>query len=905
MMDAIRIEGASEHNLQHVSLAVPRNKLVLFTGVSGSGKSSLAFDTLFAEGQRRYVESLGSYARQFLGQMDRPKVESIRGLTPTIAIEQRRTAANPRSTLATVTEIHDHLRLLWARFGVQHCTACGRVVEAQSAAAIVAEISALPEGTRFLLLAPIVRGERGAHTEQLEAAQRDGYVRVRVDGQIHELDQALALDGSKCHDIELVVDRLVSKHGAESRVAGSVETALAAGAGELQVLLPDSGKLSEYSEVRSCSYCRISFDPLIPASFSFNSLHGMCSDCGGLGRVDQLDENLLVPDRAQSIHQGAIEPWAEQCQQREGRIYSWVRAAAERLELDLDARWDELPESGRRDFLEGADQFAKLLGEQTKALDAYTGGAPCTACNGARLGPASRAVALDGMTIQEVSALTVGAARARIASLALPEAAAEIARELDNRLALLIELGLDYLTLDRAAGSLSGGEAQRIRLAGQLGGQLSGVTYVLDEPSVGLHPRDTRQLIGMLLRLRDLGNTVVVVEHDEAAILAADYLFDFGPGAGVRGGQIVFSGTPDALLQDENSLTGKYLSGRMQVPIPQRRRGPSRTQLVVRGARCNNLRGFDVAFPLERFIVVSGISGAGKSSLIGDLLVPALSQALHGARVRPGAHDAIEGIEQLDRVIQVDQRPIGRSPRSNPATYTKVYAEIRQLFAELKESKMHGFDAGRFSFNRKGGRCEACQGQGLVRIEMHFMPDVFTVCELCDGRRFNDATLRVRYRGYSIAEVLALSVADALELFARHPRIADRLRTLVEVGLDYLALGQSATTLSGGEAQRIKLARELSRKHRGRTLYVLDEPTTGLHAADVARLVPVLQQLVEVGNTVLVIEHDREMILQADHVIDLGPEAGVDGGRIVAQGTPEEIAQVAESHTGRYLGLDR
>ena len=933
-LDHVAIRGAREHNLRSVDVDIPKKRLVVFTGVSGSGKSSLAFDTLFAEGQRRYVESLSAYARQFLGQMEKPKYDSIKGLSPTISIEQKTGAANPRSTVGTITEISDYLRVLWARTGVQHCHRCGRPVQSQTAQQIAREILAGKDGTRLLVLAPILQNRKGEHRELLEEMRRAGFVRLRVDGELVAAEELKALDKKKKHDVEAVVDRLVLKEGLESRVTDSVEMALKVGDGQLITAEP-GGAERVFSERMACVDCGLSFPELSPQSFSFNSPQGLCADCNGLGTRVEIDPDLLVPDDSLALDAGAVVPWGERVSDKISWTHSFIGQILAQIGIDFRKPWNRLPKAHREAVLHGTGEreyevkWEGKTGEgrfrtkweglcpqlmrrfrQTQSDGAkrnysrFMADAPCGTCGGNRLRPESAAVRVAGRTIVEVSGLTIGEASELFGSLDLKGEAARIAeeplKEIRGRLGFLQAVGLGYLSLDRSGPTLSGGEAQRIRLASQVGSELTGVVYILDEPSIGLHQRDNRRLLDTLEHLRDVGNSVVVVEHDEETVRAADWVVDFGPGAGVHGGRIVHSGPVDELLGNEESLTGAYLSGRRRIETPaERRQGKGR--LLLRGAAEHNLEGIDLDLPLGTLVAVTGVSGAGKSTLINGILYPALARRLHGSSLRPGAHRGLDGIAKLDKVVNVDQRPIGRTPRSNPITYVKVFDSIRQFFAQLPLARMHGWKPGRFSFNVKGGRCEACQGDGVKQVEMHFLPDVYVTCDECRGRRFNDATLRVEFKGRSIADVLDLTVAEAVELFAAHPSIRDPLQLLVDVGLDYLQLGQPSPTLSGGEAQRIKLARELARRATGRTLYVLDEPTTGLHFEDVRRLLEVLQRLVDAGNTVIVIEHELDVIRCADHVIDLGPEGGSGGGRIVAEGTPEQIAACEDSHTGRYL----
>ncbi len=931
-LDHILIQGAREHNLKSVSVEIPKKKLVVLTGVSGSGKSSLAFDTLYAEGQRRYVESLSAYARQFLGQMEKPRYDSIRGLSPTISIEQKTTGTNPRSTVGTITEIADYLRVLYARVGVQHCTRCGRRVQAQTAQQIAQELLALPEVARVVLLAPLLVNRKGEHRELLEQARRSGFVRLRVDGEIVASEELQALDKRRKHHVEAVVDRFVVGPGQTARVTDSVESALRAGEGTL-IAVADAGRDRVFSERSACAECSISFPELTPQAFSFNSPQGMCADCNGLGTRVEIDPALVVPDDSLSLDAGAVKPWGKEVSQHTS--WGFRGEILSQLGIPCDKPWRRLSDRQRQQVLHGTGErrfrvkwtsrsssgsfevrfegvlpqlmrrFRESKSEHMKRWYAqFLADARCSSCRGARLRAESAAVRVGASTIVEVSGLTVDDARRHFASLELAgaarEIAAEVLKEIRARLDFLASVGLGYLSLDRAGPSLSGGESQRIRLASQVGSELTGVIYILDEPSIGLHQRDNRRLLDTLERMRDLGNTVVVVEHDEETIRSADWVIDFGPGAGVAGGRIVHAGTPASLERSRASLTGAYLAGRASIPVTAQRRRPSGS-LKILGAAENNLAGIDVELPLGVLVAVTGVSGAGKSTLVNEILYPALARKFHDSTRRAGRHRAIQGAEQLDKVIDVDQRPIGRTPRSNPVTYIKVFDEIRSFFAGLPEARVRGYRPGRFSFNVKGGRCEACEGDGVRRIEMHFLPDVYVRCEECQGRRFNDATLEVRYRGRSIADVLELTVREALELFAAHPAIAGPLRLLERVGLDYLHLGQSSPTLSGGEAQRIKLARELAKRATGRTLYILDEPTTGLHFDDVRKLLAVLEELVAAGNTVVVIEHNLDVIKCADWVLDLGPEGGPAGGRVVAEGTPEEVAAVRSSHTGRHL----
>ncbi len=931
----ISIRGARQHNLQAVDLDIPKRKLSVFTGVSGSGKSSLAFDTLFAEGQRRYVESLSSYARQFLGQMDKPAYDAIRGLTPTIAVAQQALGRNPRSTVGTLTEISDYLRVLYARAGLQRCHRCGRQVGRQSAAEIAAQLSAFEPGTRYQLLAPVLRGKKGAQRSLLKQLRQAGHTRVRLNGEQLRLEELDQLEPGRRHDLDVVADRLKARPGLLERITDSVETALQLGQGILICKLEGAAERI-FSEQLACHDCGCSFPELTPQAFSFNSPQGMCPSCKGLGTVHAMDLALVVPDEGLSLHQGAILPWAKQLAKGDSWNHRMVSALAQTYGFDLDTPWRQLSPQARQLLLHGTGderfgvQWSGRRGEgrfdmawegvlptmlrrmkQTKSEAArkhymsFMSARFCDSCQGARLRPESLAVRVGSHGIAQLSRASIVEAKRAIEGLELEGARAvaarEICREIADRLGFLADVGLGYLCLERSAATLSGGEAQRIRLASQLGGELTGVTYVLDEPTIGLHQRDNQRLVVTLRRLRDLGNTVVVVEHDRETIEAADWVFDFGPGAGSRGGRLVASAPPDKLGAVAESVTGAYLSGARSIPLPARRRPPAAQRLVVLGARENNLNDLRVEIPLGCLVAITGVSGAGKSSLVNGILSPALRNALHGARRKLGACSGIEGIEHLGKLIHIDQAPIGRTPRSNPATYTKLLDPIRRVFASTKEARLRGYGAGRFSFNNKGGRCEACKGDGFRRIELHFLPDVFVPCELCKGRRFNDATLSVRFKGCDIHQVLSMSASEALSLFAHHKTIRRILRTLEDVGLGYLQLGQPSNTLSGGEAQRIKLSRELARAATGDTLYLLDEPTTGLHFDDIRKLLAVLQRLADAGNTVLVVEHNLDVIKCADHVIDLGPGGGSEGGRMVACGTPEQVAQVAGSHTGRFL----
>ena len=939
MIDRIVVTGAREHNLKNITVEIPRNKLVVITGLSGSGKSSLAFDTIYAEGQRRYVESLSAYARQFLEQMEKPDVDSIEGLSPAISIEQKSTSRNPRSTVGTVTEIYDYLRLLFARVGKPYCYKCGRAIAAQTIQQIVDQILQLSAGTRVHILAPIVRGRKGEYRKELAELRKAGFVRARIDGKLRELSGDIALVKTQQHTIELLVDRLVIREGIAGRLADSLGVAFQHGDDVVKVeILSDEGEqpASErlYSQKFACVNCGISYPELTPRMFSFNNPYGACGTCSGLGTSTYFDPDLIVPNESLSLNEGAIAPWNRK-NTADFRT-SMLKSLARHFKFDLDTPFKALPAAAKKALLYGTGdeeitfvyekgsrryQFARPfegvignLDRRYKETDSdwireefekYMSARDCPSCNGARLKPEALAVRVGAKTITEVTGQSVREAEAFFRELTLGEQELAIGervlREIRERLGFLKSVGLDYITLDRAAGSLSGGEAQRIRLATQIGAGLSGVLYILDEPSIGLHQRDNARLLGTLRRLRDLGNTVIVVEHDRDTILEADHVIDMGPGAGVHGGAIVAEGSPEQIMANPASLTGQYLVGQRSISVPSRRRGGNGWMLTVKGARHNNLKNLTVQIPLGKMTCVTGVSGSGKSSLVIDTLYRALAQKLYGAKERPGEHDEIGGWQLIDKVIDVDQSPIGRTPRSNPATYTGLFTHIRELFAQLPEARVRGYGPGRFSFNVKGGRCEACAGDGVIKIEMHFLPDVYVTCEVCRGKRYNRETLDVRYRTRNIADVLDMTVAQGLEFLDAFPPIHQKLQTLSEVGLDYVHLGQSATTLSGGEAQRIKLAKELSRRATGKTLYILDEPTTGLHFHDIDKLLGVLARLTDAGNTVLIIEHNLDVIKTADHLIDLGPEGGDAGGYIVASGTPEEVAAVATSHTGRFL----
>ncbi len=935
----IEIQGAAEHNLKHVSVKIPKFKLVVFTGPSGSGKSSLAFDTIYAEGQRRYVESLSSYARQFLGQMDKPKYDHIRGLSPTISIDQKAASNNPRSTVGTITEVHDYLRVLYARIGRQHCYQCGRPVETLSAQEMTDRIMRLPQDTRFMLLTRLVDNRKGEYRVMLQDAVKEGYGRFRINGTIHDRNELPILDKKKKHTIDIIIDRLVVpaeiNASFRARLTDSVETSLKKGKG-LLICSITGGDERLYSAHRYCPYCDLSFPDLSPQSFSFNSPLGMCPDCHGIGTKPEMDPELVIPDPTLSVREGAVEPWAKVIGRSESWTGSLIHNFAKDVGIDLDKPWNKLPKS-HRDFLlygskdrkismtmhfssgklEWARSFEGVLNElyrrfgQTKSEGMrkyymkYLSNKECSTCKGRRLRPESEAVSINSISLPDFSAMTIEEAINFLGSLPLnrteTQISEELLKEIKGRLGFLVNVGLGYLMLDRSGPSLSGGESQRIRLASQIGSELSGVLYILDEPSIGLHQRDNRRLLTTLKRLRDFGNTVIVVEHDEETILTADHVIDFGPGAGTTGGKIVFSGTSGRLKKSRDSLTGRYLSGRLAIETPQTRRPGSGKNLSIRKAGMNNLKKINVDFPLETFIAVTGVSGAGKSTLLNGTLYPALRNQLYGSKDSVGAFKDLKGVAYIDKVINIDQRPIGRTPRSNPATYTKIFDAIRQMFAMSAEAKTYGFKPGRFSFNVKGGRCETCQGEGVRRIEMHFLADVFVPCEVCKGKRFNEATLRVRFKGLNIADVLDLTVNEAREIFTHIPNVMAGLNTLADVGLGYLKLGQPSPTLSGGEAQRIKLARELSRAATGRTLYFLDEPTTGLHFHDIKNLLHVLNRLVDNGNTVIVIEHNLDVIRAADHIIDIGPEGGNKGGYVMAAGTPEEIVSSDKGYTADYL----
>lgn len=937
----IIIKGAKEHNLKNIDLEIPRDKLVVITGLSGSGKSSLAFDTIYAEGQRRYVESLSTYARQFLEQMEKPDVEYIEGLSPAISIEQKTTSKNPRSTVGTVTEIYDYLRLLYARIGKVHCYKCGREIASQTVQQIVDRVKTLPEKSRIQILSPIVRDRKGEYKREFENMQRQGFVRIRVDGKMREITEKIELDKNKKHTIEVVVDRIVIKEGVERRLADSIELALKMADGIVVVTVDDKEELL-FSEKFACLYCGISYPDFTPRMFSFNSPHGACSECDGLGMDMNIDPDLVVPNNEKSLREGAIKPWEKKTSVY---FYQMLQCLAEHYNFSLDTPFKNLDLSpkvlirdkklqniilygsgteqirffyerdNRRHFykaeFEGVIPNLERRYRETDSeymreeIHQYMSMAPCPLCKGARLKPESLSVKVGEKSIIEFTALSIKEAMGFLDSLSLTEQEYTIARrilkEIRERLGFMKDVGLDYLTLERASATLSGGEGQRIRLATQIGSSLVGVLYILDEPSIGLHQRDNRRLLDTLIRLRNIGNTVIVVEHDRDTIMTADYVIDLGPGAGIHGGKIVACGSPGDILSNKDSLTGRYLSDDLSIPVPGKRRNGNGFHLKIIGASQNNLKDIDVSIPLGLFTCITGVSGSGKSTLIIDILYKALAQKFWMSPEKPGRFSLLKGIEYIDKVIDIDQSPIGRTPRSNPATYTGVFNLIRDLFAQLPESRKRGYKAGRFSFNVKGGRCEACAGDGIIKIEMHFLPDIYVTCEVCKGKRFNRETLEIQYKGKNIADVLDMTVSEALNFFENIPAIKSKLQTISDVGLDYIKLGQSATTLSGGEAQRVKLSKELSKRSTGRTLYILDEPTTGLHFADIQKLLDVLNRLTDAGNTVVVIEHNLDVIKTADYIIDLGPEGGDAGGEIVATGTPEEVAENPKSYTGQFL----
>ena len=942
----IVVSGAREHNLRDIDVRLPRNSLIVITGLSGSGKSSLAFDTIYAEGQRRYVESLSAYARQFLGQMDKPDVDSIEGLSPAISIDQKTTSRNPRSTVGTVTEIYDYLRLLWARIGHPHCPNCGRPIAAQSAEQIIDQVMTLPDGTRFMVLAPVVRGRKGEYGKLLDELRADGYTRVKVDGELRRLEEEIELDKKFKHDISVVIDRLMMRGDLRKRLADSIETAVGIAEGMVEVELvppegggsgtevpPTAGEVRTYSERFACLHCGTSMPELEPRMFSFNSPHGACPRCTGLGSQMEIDPELIVPDPSLSLGEGAILPWSTSASNYYDQM---TQAIAERYEVDLETPWEDLPEdvqdcflygtNGDRIYISYRNRFGRRRSYTTtfegivpnlerryretdsdysrEKIEEYMSVRPCPECNGARLRPESLAVLVGGLGIHEVTRMSAHRAIDWFGGLELTDTERQIARlilrEIDERLRFLDNVGVGYLSLERAAGTLSGGEAQRIRLATQIGSSLVGVLYILDEPSIGLHQRDNARLIATLERLRELGNTVIVVEHDEGTMRAADHVVDLGPGAGEHGGRLVAEGTVDDVMRVPDSLTGQFLAGEREIAVPRKRRRPT-GHIEIQGAEQHNLQKIDVRIPLGVFCCITGVSGSGKSTLVNEVLYKAVANRLHRAKTRPGAHRRISGLENVDKIINIDQSPIGRTPRSNPATYTGVFDHIRDLFSRTQESRARGYKPGRFSFNVKGGRCEVCRGDGQIKIEMHFLPDVYVPCEQCHGKRYNKETLDVRFKGRTIADVLEMPVEEALEFFEHIPKIRRRLQTLHDVGLGYIRLGQPATTLSGGEAQRVKLATELAKVATGKTLYILDEPTTGLHFADVQRLLDVLNRLVDAGNTVVVIEHNLDVVKTADRIVDLGPEGGEEGGLVVAEGTPEQVAGTPGSHTGRFL----
>jgi len=936
MNDTIIIKGARENNLKNVELSIPRDKLVVFTGLSGSGKSSLAFDTIYAEGQRRYVESLSAYARQFLGQMDKPDVDSIDGLSPAISIDQKTTSKNPRSTVGTVTEIYDYLRLLWARVGIPHCPKCGKEIARQTIDQIVDRVESLGEGTRFVVLSPVIRGKKGEHQKVFEDARKQGFARVRVDGILYDLSEQISLEKNKKHTIELVVDRLVIREGQRRRLTDSIETACSHSGGLVTISLPDSGEELSFSQNYACEDCGISLAELEPRMFSFNNPAGACPDCTGLGFQLIADEDLVIPDKTKSIFDGAIQASGWSNARTDSIFRMYFEALAQKYHFSLTVPVQELSKEAMDVILYGTkgeklrmtynrgngmgvleQPFEGILNNISrrfretqsdaarKELEECMANAPCPRCHGDRLSEIARAVTVGGIGIMDFCRMSISEALSFMDNLHLEGnmaiVAAQIVKEIQVRLRFLMDVGLQYLTLSRSAATLSGGESQRIRLATQIGSSLMGVLYILDEPSIGLHQRDNDKLLGTLKRLRDLGNTLIVVEHDEDTMRAADYIVDVGPGAGMHGGEIVAAGTLEDICRQPRSITGQYLTGAKKIPVPSVRRKGSDKFLTIEGASENNLKDVDVSIPLGTLTCVTGVSGSGKSSLVNEVLNKTLLGKLNHARTRPGACRCICGMEHLDKVIDIDQSPIGRTPRSNPATYTGLFNDIRDLFAATNDAKIRGYGPGRFSFNVKGGRCEACSGDGLVKIEMHFLSDVYVPCEVCQGQRYNRETLEVQYKGKNIAQVLDMTAEEAMNFFENLPKIRRKAQTLVEVGLGYVKLGQSSTTLSGGEAQRVKLATELARVSTGRTIYILDEPTTGLHSADVHKLIDVLQQLVDAGNTVLVIEHNLDVIKTADHIIDLGPEGGDQGGYVVATGTPEEVAQTQGSFTGEYL----
>lgn len=934
MTDKIIIKGAREHNLKNIDLEIPRNKLIVMTGLSGSGKSSLAFDTIYADGQRRYMESLSSYARMFLGQMEKPDVDSIEGLSPAISIDQKTTSKNPRSTVGTVTEIYDYLRLLYARIGIPHCPVCGREIKQQTVDQIVDKLFELEEGTKIQLLAPIARGRKGTYAKELDNARRSGYVRVRIDGNMYDLSEEIILDKNKKHNIEIVVDRLVIKDGIKSRLTDSIETVMSLSGGMLAVDVI-GGEEMLFSQSYACPEHNISIEELNPRMFSFNNPFGACPKCTGLGTFSRIDPDLIVPNKDLSIRQGAIKASGWNTLTEGSIAMMYYNGIAKKYNISLDTPFKDLPKEAADAFLYGTKDRLEL-----QIIDSFGGGVRyskfegiinnlerrykessseyskseiadcmneinCPECKGERLKKESLSVTVGGINIIDFTKFSISEALDFINNLKLTERemmiGERILKEIRERLGFLKSVGLEYLTLSRSSGTLSGGESQRIRLATQIGSSLMGVLYILDEPSIGLHQLDNDKLIETLKHLRDIGNTLIVVEHDDDTMLAADHIVDIGPGAGVNGGEVIFSGTVDELLKSENSVTGQYLSGKKKIPLPEKRRKGNGNYLIIKGAAENNLKKINVKIPLGELICVTGVSGSGKSSLVNEILYKHLAAKLNRAKIRAGKFKSIEGLENLDKVICIDQSPIGRTPRSNPATYTGVFTDIRELFAQTSDAKTHGYGAGRFSFNIKGGRCEACEGDGIKKIEMHFLPDIYVPCEVCKGKRYNRETLEILYKGRSIYDVLEMTVDEGVKFFENHPKILRKLKTLQEVGLGYIKIGQPATTLSGGEAQRVKLSTELSKRATGKTIYILDEPTTGLHTADVHKLIEVLQKLADTGNTVLVIEHNLNVIKVADHIIDLGPEGGTGGGTVVACGTPEEVAECSQSYTGKYL----
>ncbi|MBE6074291.1 MAG: excinuclease ABC subunit UvrA [Selenomonas ruminantium] len=933
MENSIKIKGARAHNLKNINVEIPRDKLVVITGLSGSGKSSLAFDTIYAEGQRRYVESLSSYARQFLGQMDKPDVDNIEGLSPAISIDQKTTSHNPRSTVGTVTEIYDYLRLLYARAGRPHCPKCGKPITQQTVDQMIDQIKELPERTKLLVMAQVIRGKKGEHKKVLEHIRREGYVRVRIDGEVYDVNDAIQLEKTKKHTIEVVIDRLIVREGMEQRLADSLETALKLGEGVVYVQIVD-GELLMFSENFACVDCGISLPEITPRMFSFNSPYGACPVCMGLGSHMEFDEELVVPDASLSVAQGVFVPLS-----KNPHSYGMcvITAVLKDYGYTVDTPWKDMDKKTRHVLLHGAGDekfrfhYTNMFGERKEYNVEFEGVLPmlnrryqetdsdemresyenymteiaCPACHGARLKPETLSITVGDKSIAELTAMTIREADVFLAGVEFTpreqKIAVQILKEIHARLSFLLNVGLDYLTLSRAAGTLSGGEAQRIRLATQIGSGLQGVLYVLDEPSIGLHQRDNNRLLATLKNLRDLGNTLIVVEHDEDTMYAADHIIDIGPGAGAHGGKIVAQGTAEEIMQVKESVTGQYLSRRKFIPVPGKRRPGNGKFIEVVGAQENNLKNIDVKFPLGTMTLVTGVSGSGKSTLVNEILYKGIASRLYHSKGKPGKHKKIKGLEHIDKIIDIDQQPIGRTPRSNPATYTGVFDAIRELFSQTAEAKIRGYKAGRFSFNVKGGRCEACKGDGILKIEMHFLPDVYVPCEVCKGARYNRETLEVRYKGKTIADVLEMTIDEAVEFFQNVPRIARKLQVIQDVGLGYIKLGQPATTLSGGEAQRVKLATELSRRSTGRTLYILDEPTTGLHTADIHKLLDILQRLVDGGDTVVIIEHNLDVIKTADHIIDLGPEGGNKGGTIVAEGRPEDIVKVKESYTGKFL----